>query len=244
MGQEKQALQTLSALLQLGREAARTPDLQALSFLIVNDTHRLIRYDRALLWRMDTRGKIHFQAASGTSRIERNSPYMVWLRRVARFLLDRKPTTQEPGKPQPIEPGMLPDPLKSDWGHWLEGSHPLYLPLLARDNRPIAGCWLEPGLAEFLDLLLGVPAQKTLTQPVKTQSFLTHRRYLVHQFRQTAQIRIVLLNTIEFSLAFVQAFESVNQPFKQFCLWFRQQTFEQFVVVPGMRHYLTVGLAH
>ncbi|MBT8420631.1 MAG: HlyD family efflux transporter periplasmic adaptor subunit [Gammaproteobacteria bacterium] len=143
MDQEKQALQTLSTLLQLGREAAAAPDLKALSFLIVNDTHRLIRYDRALFWRIDARGKIHFQAASGTSRIERNSPYIVWLKRVARFITEQQRAAPEPAKAQPVEQQKLSDSLRSDWQNWLQGSYPLYALLMVHDNTPIAGCWLE-----------------------------------------------------------------------------------------------------
>nr|VFJ45278.1 MAG: GAF domain-containing protein [Candidatus Kentron sp. FM]VFJ51509.1 MAG: GAF domain-containing protein [Candidatus Kentron sp. FM]VFK05890.1 MAG: GAF domain-containing protein [Candidatus Kentron sp. FM] len=155
MDPEKQALQTLSTLLQLGREAAASPDLDTLSFLIVNDTHRLIRYDRALLWRIDARAKIHFQAASGISRIERNSPYIVWLKGIANFMAkgqrtapqaseqpSEQPSKQSP-KPQSVHEQQLPPSLKRDWQRWLQGSQPLYIPLIVRDNAPIAGCWLE-----------------------------------------------------------------------------------------------------
>nr|VFJ50468.1 MAG: Biotin-lipoyl like [Candidatus Kentron sp. DK] len=161
MDRKNQAMQALSILLQLGREAAGAPDLQSLSFLIVNDTQRLVRYDRAVLWRVDTRGKIHFETASGTSRLERNSPYVVWLRRVARFLVEARGITSEPGKAHSIREPDLPGSLGSDWQHWLAGSHPLYLPLVVRGGAVIAGCWLErPGEwteveKELLEHLMG-----------------------------------------------------------------------------------------
>lgn len=45
-----QAVHLLAAISRLGLKAYRTKDVQSLIFLILNDTHQVIRYNRAALW--------------------------------------------------------------------------------------------------------------------------------------------------------------------------------------------------
>jgi hypothetical protein len=68
----------LSTLLQLEKEARHADSVTALGFLMVNDSHRLINYDHALLWRFNRVGTIKIEAASGTSFTDQNAPFIRW----------------------------------------------------------------------------------------------------------------------------------------------------------------------
>jgi multidrug efflux pump subunit AcrA (membrane-fusion protein) len=77
----------LSALLQLEKEARHADSLTALGFLMVNDSHRLVNYDHALLWRFNRVGRIKIEAASGASFTDDNAPFVRWAMALSKELL-------------------------------------------------------------------------------------------------------------------------------------------------------------
>jgi hypothetical protein len=87
-----QAVARLAAMVQLGIEAGRTRNQQHLVFLILNRTLMLTRYDRAALWRIDSR-KPHLLGVSGQTEPNRMAPLVERWRQVI-SALDRPDDTQ------------------------------------------------------------------------------------------------------------------------------------------------------
>ena len=75
---------TLSLLAQLTRRARHAATIEELAFLAVNETHGLVPYRQAALWRRDAAGIGRVLAVSGAPMIERNAPFPMWLEQRAR----------------------------------------------------------------------------------------------------------------------------------------------------------------
>jgi hypothetical protein len=69
-------------LLQLVKRARRAATIQELSFILVNETHSLLPYRQAVLWRRDGESRGRVAAISGIPGVERNAPFTLWLNRV------------------------------------------------------------------------------------------------------------------------------------------------------------------
>jgi len=106
---------TLGTLAQLSRRARHAATLEELGFLAVNETHGLVPYRQAALWRRDAVGVGRVLALSGSPAIERNAPFMLWLERVF-VSLDRKRADLAP---HPVSAADLPAELAEDWAEWL-----------------------------------------------------------------------------------------------------------------------------
>lgn len=122
-------LVALGTLAQLGRRARHAASIEELGFLMVNETHGLLPYRQAALWRRDAAGLGRVLVLSGTPAIERNAPFMLWLER-ALAALDRG------GKgpaPQPVGAAELPAELAEDWADWLP-ARGLFVPLAGADG--------------------------------------------------------------------------------------------------------------
>ncbi|HEY4890158.1 MAG TPA: hypothetical protein VII10_00575, partial [Reyranella sp.] len=72
---------TLGLLAQLTRRARHAVTVEELAFLAVNETHGLMPYRQAALWRRDAAGSGRVMALSGVPMIERNAPFPMWLER-------------------------------------------------------------------------------------------------------------------------------------------------------------------
>ncbi len=71
------ALRRLSAMLQLQRRARRAASVEELAFVAVNETHALVPYRQAALFRRTTRGG-RIAAVSGLAAADRDAPFVVW----------------------------------------------------------------------------------------------------------------------------------------------------------------------
>ncbi len=145
-------LATLAALVQMERRVRAAPTLQELAFLIVNDTHALVSYRQAVLWRADT-GAI--QAMSGLATPDPEAPFNHWLsKRLAEWV--KVPGVQELtaedipadeaaiwAEHLPVHALILPIPLPGA----ATGAGPGLLLLLARDQP------FGEGERQILDLL-------------------------------------------------------------------------------------------
>jgi hypothetical protein len=120
---------TLSLVTQLTRRARHAATVEELAFLAVNETHALVPYRQAALWRRDAAGAGRVLAMSGAPMIERNAPFPMWLERVL-ATLDRK--RGEAGI-MPAEAADLPADLAEDWAEWLP-THALLVPLTGGDD--------------------------------------------------------------------------------------------------------------
>lgn len=111
---------TWSLLLSLEREARRAESAAALGYTIVNQTRRLIAYRQAVLVRRPQPKRFTVEAVSNVATVERNAPYVVWLRAVLAHLdaqLDAK------GQPRLAAPCRvtaedLPVKLAAEWRDW------------------------------------------------------------------------------------------------------------------------------
>lgn len=108
----------LAALLELSHQARHANSLPELEFLAVNDSHQLVPYRQAALWRVE--GGI--QCLSGLLNVEANVPYVQWLNSACQWLASHHPHTQR------ITANDLPEALASDYAHWLP-ANALWLPL-------------------------------------------------------------------------------------------------------------------
>jgi hypothetical protein len=120
MAQEKQSMtdQTSAAhhlqhdplltLLELGQQARQATSLDELAFLLCNTSHTLLPYRQAVLWLGDDGPR----ALSGVSRIEHNTPYLDWLKRM---LAQSWPS--EPGV-HTLNAQQLPETARQAWSEW------------------------------------------------------------------------------------------------------------------------------
>jgi hypothetical protein len=120
---------TLSTLLQLVKRARHAASEQELAFILVNETHSLVPYRQAVLWRQDGTDSGRILALSGAAVIERNAPMTLWLNR-----LFGRIDTATMDAPQTIEAAALPAKLAEDWSEWLP-AQALQVPLVADKGR-------------------------------------------------------------------------------------------------------------
>ena len=108
----------LITLLQLGRRVRSADSVEALGFILVNESRQLFEYRQAALW---SNGKI--AAVSGAPRAEPNAPYVQWLRDVCRAL-DRDGDTAS----RVVTAADLSPVLAESWAEWLP-AQALWIPL-------------------------------------------------------------------------------------------------------------------
>lgn len=119
----------LGTLVQLIKRARHAATAQELAFITVNETHNLVPYRQAVLWRRETRGHGKVVAISGSAVVERNAPITLWLNR-ALAKLDRDPADAA----RPVSAADLPGALGEEWAEWLP-AHALWLPLALDPDR-------------------------------------------------------------------------------------------------------------
>ena len=115
---------TLSLLAQLTHRARHAATMEELAFLAVNETHGLVPYRQAALWRRDAAGVGRVLAVSGAPMIERDAPFPIWLERLI-GVLDRR---RKGASALTVTASDLPADLAEDWGEWLP-THALLIPL-------------------------------------------------------------------------------------------------------------------
>ena len=84
----------LSTLVQLAKRARHAAHVQELAFVMVNETHALLPYRQAALWRYDAPGNGKIIAVSGVSTVERHAPLTCGL--IGLLPLSTKPVRARP----------------------------------------------------------------------------------------------------------------------------------------------------
>ncbi|WNJ91577.1 HlyD family efflux transporter periplasmic adaptor subunit [Bosea sp. 685] len=114
----------LGTLIQLLKRARRAASAEELAFVMVNETHILLPYRQAALWRRDARGVGKVVTVSGVAVAERNAPFMLWLGRALSVL------EQDEGRDsiRAVDGGDLEGELGKAWAEWLP-AHGLMVPL-------------------------------------------------------------------------------------------------------------------
>ena len=131
----------LGTLVQLLKRARRAATAEELGFVVVNETHALLPYRQAALWRRHARGTGRVVALSGVAVVERNAPFMLWLNP----LFDRLDDGAEPGSIRRIDAATLEaagigGALGEAWSEWLP-AHGLLVPLRT-EGEPALGALL------------------------------------------------------------------------------------------------------
>ncbi|WP_305046044.1 efflux RND transporter periplasmic adaptor subunit [Geoalkalibacter sp.] len=100
--------------IELEKRARQAASEAELHFLMVNDTHELLPYRQALLWRFDRKDAGRIAAVSGLAAADPHAPFIVWMERVGRHL----PTAAKE-KMFPFRATDLPPELAEQWAEWL-----------------------------------------------------------------------------------------------------------------------------
>ena len=129
----------ISKLLQLESMARAASTAEALRFMIVNETRRLIPYRQAYLFLSShpIKRDCELIAASSIAVIEHNAPFASWLEKVLAEIFD----SDSIGKQSIVDMAKCPDELKEGWKEY---SLPfvLWTPLKLPDGTFIGGLWM------------------------------------------------------------------------------------------------------
>lgn len=117
-----------TAFLELSRRARRAVDVVELGFIGVNDTHLLAPYRQAVLWSEE--GGV--SSLSGVLQPEANAPYVHWLKRACKFLIDERETACA------VDADVLPVEEANEWEEWLP-AYGLWIPLAAGEGDDLPG---------------------------------------------------------------------------------------------------------
>ncbi len=137
--QQEGQLDIVSRLMQLESLARAAHSKEALSFMIVNETRKLLPYRQAYLFlsRHPVERDCELVAASSVAVIEEHSPFVVWLNKMVSSLF----TNETINKQHQVDQSQCPDKLKDGWE---EFSLPfvLWTPLRMPDGTFVGGFWL------------------------------------------------------------------------------------------------------
>jgi hypothetical protein len=131
----------LSTLVQLGNRARGALSLLELAFIMVNETHALVPYRQAALWRRDRRGAGKVLAISGAATVETGAHFSLWLERaLAAFDAATKNSAL-----RAVERATLPSALAGEWAEWLP-EHGLWVPLATSKGEILGALFLARDL--------------------------------------------------------------------------------------------------
>jgi hypothetical protein len=136
-------VQHLLALLGLGRRAREAASLEALGFVMVNESLQVLPYRQAALWVDGMPAQV--AAVSGLPQPNPQAPYTQWLARLFAALRDAAPPagTEGAGAPRALTAEDLARTaagVAQDWADWLPG-HVLWIPFV-QDGRIAAALLL------------------------------------------------------------------------------------------------------
>ena len=121
------------ALLQLERRLQTASSNREVAFRAVNDSSQALRFDQAVLWRLDVFSRPLIAAASGLADVSGDSPYQQWLVRLLRAI------TPDPfEKPQTLTLAELPEAVVADGSEWAP-AHLLHCPLRGPNGVALGG---------------------------------------------------------------------------------------------------------
>lgn len=127
-------LSTLVQLIKRARQAGTVPELL---FVFVNETHALLQYRQAAVWRGEPGASGSVVALSGTPILEPHAPFTLWLTRTLRRFAER------PGadKVVAVDANSGPADLREDWAEWLP-AYGLWVPLSTESRGRLGALFL------------------------------------------------------------------------------------------------------
>jgi len=123
-----------STILRLEQQLRHAADLYEFEFLVVNETHSLIPFRQAVLWRWSGRKSGTIKAISGLTSPDRQSPFVFWFSRVLKTL--------PPEKMQTVTSAELPENLADEWQEWLP-EQGLWVPLKTPKGKCLGALFLS-----------------------------------------------------------------------------------------------------
>ena len=132
-----QQLVGLSTLLQLEKEARLATTVKELQFFAVNESHRLLSYRQAVLWRRTPSNRALIEAVSGLAKADEDAPYVLWLHKVIQSQL-RSGAARELTA---LGAADVDRRLRRDWAEWTP-AHVLWCPLVTPNGELLGGLWL------------------------------------------------------------------------------------------------------
>lgn len=183
-------LQAMSTLLLIEQEARKAETLSELSFVIANDTRRLLPCDQVFFWLSDDFSVPRIHRASNVSEVDANSPKVRWIEVLLKWCIAQPWHTDI----HILQQDQLPESLATDW-HQYFPEKILYVPisgrgfsggLLLASKKP----WLEghQALAEVMAGAYG-HAWQALRKPDRRRAFVAH----MQQFRWRYIVAAVVL---------------------------------------------------
>jgi multidrug efflux pump subunit AcrA (membrane-fusion protein) len=139
----------LAALLHLEARARAARDLASLDFVVANETWQLAPYRQAVVFRRDALGRPMLAAVSGLAVLEGDSPFTLWITRLATHAWKAFPASRAfTGRDLPAE-------FADGWDEWFP-VHALFVPLAGPDGERIGAVvygrdepWSEAVIAQF-----------------------------------------------------------------------------------------------
>ena len=128
-------LLSITGLVQLEKRIRHAETVEEFGFLVVNETHALMRYRQAILWRRtaaSSEGKV--LAVSGIALPDADAPFLVWLRKVLKAIGDSREI-------EPVDARQVPPGLAVEWVDWLP-PHALWVPLDRSEDERLGGLLL------------------------------------------------------------------------------------------------------
>jgi hypothetical protein len=173
-------LEALSSLVMLEEEARKAENLSELSFIIANDTRRLLPCDQTFLWIFDDIGSARIHRAANLSEIDKNAPSIHWLESLLAWCLTQPWRIES----HSISAEILPSELAQRWPEEISGNllyAPMTIPrfsgglLLSSENN-----WTD-GHRALMEVLVNAysHAWHALYRPNRLRSTIAH----IKQFR-------------------------------------------------------------
>jgi multidrug resistance efflux pump len=137
MQQPDPKLRGFSTFLQLERAARHAESVDALAYVAVNETRRLLNYRQAVLAAGGDGTRPRVRAVSGVSVLERDAPFVRWHEKTLAALAQGAAAREV----RRLEAEALPADLQAGWSEFQIG-HALYVPLIAPDGEMLGALWL------------------------------------------------------------------------------------------------------
>lgn len=133
----------VSRLLELERSIRNAESLQSLLYVIVNQTRRLIPFDQAIFLSLnDHEKRPKVKAISNIASIDRSTPFVNWVERIAR--LENKQSTRL--QRHVLSQQNLTESNITDWNEF-SPQHIVWMPLIAPQQGLVGILWLARGKA-------------------------------------------------------------------------------------------------
>ena len=168
-----------SAFVQLEREIRHARTADAFRFTAVNETRRLLRYDRAILVSGSAR-RPRVEAVSDVAVLDRHAPFLRWATRLVSWI-GRQSWA---GTVHAVDPSTLPARLAKGWTDWMP-DRLLWCPLITPEGDRVGGLCLtrdapwndgERVIAErladcFAHAWVALEGRRRLTRPRRLKPF-------------------------------------------------------------------------